>query len=210
MATYTTGSTTPQGSAAPGHGAEGEGHQSRRDFLQIMAGSWALVGLGAAMWPMLAQMRPDSSTIAAGLPIEVDIGPIKEGQAITTLWRGKSIFIRHRTKEEIETARSVAMADLRDLKAQNTALPDSAEATDENRVKAGKEQWLVLVGICTHLGCIPAGQAMGENRGEYGGWACPCHGSLYDTSGRVRKGPAPRNLEVPPYAFVSDTKIKIG
>ena len=202
--------TQSSGPGTIGHAAAGEGHETRRDFLQIMAGSWALVGLGAAMWPMLAQMRPDASTVAAGVPIEVDIAPIKEGQAITTLWRGKPMFIRHRTKEEIDKARAVALADLKDVKAQNDSLGGDADASDGNRVKAGKEQWLVLVGVCTHLGCIPGGQNMGDKRGDFGGWFCPCHGSEYDTSGRIRKGPAPRNLEVPPYAFVSDTKIKIG
>ena len=202
MATQTT--------APAGQDATQDGHQSRRDFLQILAGSWALVGGAAALWPMLAQMSPDANTVAAGIPIEVDLAPIKEGQAITTLWRGKPIFIRHRTKDEIDKARAVALADLKDVKAQNDSLTDGADAKDENRVTAGKEQWLVLVGICTHLGCIPGGQAMGEKKGEFGGWFCPCHGSQYDTSGRIRKGPAPRNLEVPPYAFLSDSKIKIG
>ena len=197
--------------AAPANQALGhDDAHSRRDFLTIMASGWALVGGATALWPMLAQMSPDANTVAAGIPIEVDVGPIKEGQAVTVLWRGKPIFVRHRTKDEIDKARAVPMGDLKDARAENEALPSDADAADQNRVKAGKEQWLVLVGICTHLGCIPGGQAMGEKKGDYGGWFCPCHGSQYDTSGRIRKGPAPRNLEVPPYAFVSDTKIKIG
>jgi ubiquinol-cytochrome c reductase iron-sulfur subunit len=130
--------------------------------------------------------------------IEVDLTPIKEGQAITAMWRGKPIFIRNRTKEEIEKARAVPLSDLPDPEA------------DAKRVKARHDNWLVMVGICTHLGCIPKGQSMTDNKGDYGGWFCPCHGSHYDTSGRVRQGPAPRNLAVPPYEFVSDTKIRIG
>jgi len=188
----------------------GEGEHSRRDFLQIMAGGWALVGGATALWPMLAQFSPDATTVAAGVPIEVDLAPIKEGQAITTIWRGKPIFIRHRTKDEIDKARAVTMSELKDPRSENAGLTDDEDASDKNRVKAGKEQWLVMVGICTHLGCVPGGQVMGEKKGDFGGWFCPCHGSQYDTSGRIRKGPAPRNLEVPPYAFLSDSKIKIG
>ena len=205
MAAQTTSATQ----VGPASGHEDDGH-SRRDFLQIMAAGWALVGGATALWPMLAQFNPDASTVAAGVPIEVDIAPIKEGQAITVSWRGKPIFIRHRTKDEIDKARAVSMGDLKDAKADNNALPDDADASDQNRVKAGKDQWLVLVGICTHLGCIPGGQTMGEKKGDFGGWFCPCHGSHYDTSGRIRKGPAPYNLDVPAYAFLSDTKIKIG
>ena len=190
--------------------ATGEAHDpSRRDFLTIMASGWALVGGGVALWPMLSQFAPDASTVAAGVPIEVDIAAIKEGQAITVSWRGKPIFIRHRTKAEIDAARAVPIGDLKDQAAENENKP-SADASDQNRVVAGKDQWLVLIGICTHLGCIPGGQVMGEKKGDFGGWFCPCHGSQYDTSGRIRRGPAPRNLEVPPYAFESDTKIKIG
>jgi ubiquinol-cytochrome c reductase iron-sulfur subunit len=145
-------------------------------------------------------MNPDASTQAAA-SIEVDLKPIKEGQAITVMWRGKPVFIRNRTKSEIESAQKVTVKDLADV---------SAPAADAARVKKGKENWLVLVGICTHLGCIPKGQSIADQKGEFGGWFCPCHGSHYDTSGRIRKGPAPRNLEVPAYEFVSDSKIKIG
>ena len=204
MAAQTLAAT--EGGPASGHDEQAH---SRRDFLTIMAAGWALVGGAAALWPMLAQMSPDANTIAAGVPIEVDIAPVKEGQAITVSWRGKPIFIRHRTKEEIDAARAVPMGDLKDQAAENENKP-SADANDQNRVVAGKDQWLVLVGICTHLGCIPGGQVMGEKKGDFGGWFCPCHGSQYDTSGRIRRGPAPRNLDVPPYAFESDTKIKIG
>lgn len=182
---------------------------SRRDILQIAAGSWALVGGAAALWPMLDQMNPDASALALA-STEVDLAQVKEGQAITVLWRGKPVFIRHRTAKEIEEARAIAIDELPDALANNSTLGSDADASDGNRVKAGKDQWMVLVGVCTHLGCIPKGQSVGDVKGEYGGWFCPCHGSVYDTSGRIRKGPAPRNLEVPPYAFLSDTKIKIG
>jgi ubiquinol-cytochrome c reductase iron-sulfur subunit len=169
----------------------------RRDFLVIAANTFAAVGTALAMWPFIAQMNPDASMQAVA-SIEVDLAPVERGQAITVMWRGKPIFIRNRTKQEIEQARAVPL----------TELPDPEP--DGERVKKGKENWLVMIGICTHLGCIPKGQSPTDDKGDYGGWFCPCHGSHYDTSGRVRKGPAPRNLEVPPYEFVSDSKIKIG
>lgn len=167
----------------------------RRDFLMVAAGSFAAVGGAAALWPLIDQMNPDASAKALA-SVEIDLSPIQDGQAITIMWRGKPVFIRKRTAEEIKAAREVNVSDLPDPQA------------DADRVK--NDEWLVLIGICTHLGCIPRGQAAGDVHGDYGGWFCPCHGSHYDTSGRIRKGPAPRNLEVPPYAFISDTKIKIG
>jgi ubiquinol-cytochrome c reductase iron-sulfur subunit len=166
---------------------------TRRDFLYIATGAVAAIGAAATVWPFVAQMNPDASTVAAGAPIEVDLTPIAEGQVIKVFWRGKPIFINHRTKKEIDEARNVNVASLPDPQ------PDSA------RVKAGKEQWQVLIGICTHLGCIPLAR-----QGQYDGYFCPCHGSQYDTSGRIRSGPAPTNLPLPPYEFVSDTKIRIG
>jgi ubiquinol-cytochrome c reductase iron-sulfur subunit len=141
---------------------------------------------------------------------EVDLAPVEEGQAITVMWRGKPIFIRHRTKKEIEEATAVPLDDLIDPIARNANLPDDAPATDENRAGKDRESWLVMIGICTHLGCIPKGQAVGDPKGNYDGWFCPCHGSQYDSAGRVRVGPAPQNMAIPPYAFTSDTKIKIG
>ena len=182
---------------------------NRRDFIVIAAQAFAGVGAAMALWPFIQQMNPDASTQAAA-SIEVDLSPVKEGQAITVLWRGKPVFVRNRSKEEITKAVEVKVADLVDPNARNDALPERTPATDLNRTKKGKENWLVLVGICTHLGCIPKGQSIADARGDFGGWFCPCHGSHYDTSGRIRKGPAPRNLEVPPYEFVSDTKVKIG
>ncbi len=166
---------------------------TRRDFLYIATGVVGAVGAAAALVPLVAQMNPDASTIAAGAPIEVDLAPITEGQTIKVFWRGKPIFINHRTKKEIEAARSVNVA----------SLPDPEP--DQERVKKGHDDWQVLIGICTHLGCIPL-----AHQGNYEGYFCPCHGSQYDTSGRIRSGPAPRNLALPPYEFVSDSKIRIG
>jgi len=168
-------------------------HPTRRDFLFVATGAVAAVGAAATVWPLVSQMNPDASTIAAGAPIEVDLTPIAEGQDIKVFWRGKPIYISHRTKKQIEAAQNVQLSSLPDPQ------PDSA------RVKAGHDQWLVVIGICTHLGCIPI-----AHEGAYDGFFCPCHGSVYDTSGRIRQGPAPSNLAVPPYAFVSDTKIQIG
>ena len=182
---------------------------TRRDFIVILAQSFAGVGAAVALWPFISQMNPDASTQALA-SIEVDLSPVKQGQAITVVWRGKPVFIRNRTPEEIKAAQETKLSDLKDVNARNDALPDKTPATDVNRTKKGKENWLVLVGICTHLGCIPKGQSMGDARGNYGGWFCPCHGSHYDTAGRIRLGPAPQNLEVPPYDFTSDTQIKIG
>jgi ubiquinol-cytochrome c reductase iron-sulfur subunit len=166
---------------------------TRRDFLYVATGAVAAIGAAATLVPLIAQMNPDASTIAAGAPIEVDLGPIAEGQVIKVFWRGKPIFINHRTKKQIEEAENVNLASLPDPQ------PDSA------RVKEGHAQWQVLIGICTHLGCIPL-----AHQGPYDGYFCPCHGSVYDTSGRIRSGPAPLNLALPPYAFVSDTRIRIG
>jgi ubiquinol-cytochrome c reductase iron-sulfur subunit len=160
-------------------------------MLFIATGAAAAVAVGATAWPFISQLNPDAETIAAGVPIDVDLGAIAAGQIVTVKWRGKPIFVRHRTQKEIDDARNVNVA----------TLPDPQ--TDAQRTQ--KPDWLVVIGICTHLGCIPLG-----HEGEYEGWFCPCHGSVYDTSGRIRKGPAPRNLEVPAYAFTSDTKLTIG
>jgi ubiquinol-cytochrome c reductase iron-sulfur subunit len=166
---------------------------TRRDFLYIATASVAAIGAAAVVVPLIAQMNPDASTIAAGAPIEVDLSPIADGQVIKVFWRGKPIYVNHRTKKQIEEAENVDVAKLPDPQ------PDSA------RVKEGHDQWLVVIGICTHLGCIPI-----AHEGNYDGFFCPCHGSQYDSSGRIRQGPAPANLAVPPYQFVSDSKIQIG
>ncbi|MGE0626742.1 MAG: ubiquinol-cytochrome c reductase iron-sulfur subunit [Hyphomicrobiaceae bacterium] len=170
---------------------------NRRDFLAVAGASFAAVGGALALWPFISQMNPDAGALALS-STEVDIGAVKAGQAITVKWRGKPVFIRHRTEKEIKEAEAVPLQDLRDPQ------------TDKSRVKAGHTQWLVVVGVCTHLGCIPKGQQLGDVKGPYDGWFCPCHGSAYDTSGRIRQGPAPANLAVPPYEFMSDSKIKIG
>ena len=163
---------------------------SRRDFLYIATGAVGAVGLGGVVWPLISQMQPDASTLAASTT-EVDLGPVAEGQIITVKWQGKPVFVRHRTSKEIESARAVPLSDLKD------------PATDESR--AQKPEWLIVVGICTHLGCVPIG-----HEGQYEGWLCPCHGSVYDTSGRIRQGPAPLNLYLPPYKYTTPTKVIIG
>jgi len=175
----------------------------RRDFLYIATGSFAAVGAAATAWPFIDQMNPDAS-VKALAAVEVDLSPIEEGQSITISWRGNPVFIRHRTAREIEEAKAVKLNDLPDQDARN-ANAEGADATDVNRVVGGKEKFLVMLGVCTHLGCVPVGEA-----GEFGGWFCPCHGSHYDTSGRIRKGPAPENLPVPTYSYKTDTLIKIG
>ena len=181
---------------------------TRRDFIHIAATAFTTIGAAAALWPLISQMNPDRSALSLA-STELDLAPIQEGQAVTVMWRGKPIFVRHRTADEIQKAKAVPLSDLKDPIARVQDAPDEP-ATDENRTKAGKEQWLVMIGICTHLGCIPKGQRLGDDRGPYGGWFCPCHGSMYDTAGRIRQGPAPQNLAIPPYAFETDTKIKIG
>jgi ubiquinol-cytochrome c reductase iron-sulfur subunit len=180
---------------------------TRRDFLYIATGSFAAVGAAAVAWPIIDQMNPDAS-IQALAAIEVDLSAIEVGQAVTVRWQGKPVFIRRRTQKEIDEARSATVADLPDPYARNDKLPANAPATDEDR--APRPEWIVVVGICTHLGCVPLGQKDGDPRGDWGGWFCPCHGSQYDTAGRIRKGPAPYNLEVPVYDFIEDTKIRIG
>jgi ubiquinol-cytochrome c reductase iron-sulfur subunit len=182
---------------------------SRRDAILIAAGGFAAVGAGVALWPLLDQMNPDQSALSQATT-EVDLAHVEKGQAITVMWRGKPIFIRHRTDKEIAEAKAIPVDDLPDPLARNANLGDEAPATDENRTTKDREPWLVMIGICTHLGCIPKGQAIGDPKGEYDGWFCPCHGSQYDSAGRIRKGPAPQNLAIPPYAFISDTKVKIG
>jgi ubiquinol-cytochrome c reductase iron-sulfur subunit len=169
----------------------------KRDFLQMVAGAGAIIGVGAIAWPLIDSMNPSADVLALS-SVDVDVSPIAEGSAITVVWRGKPIFVRHRTAVEIKAAQDVQMSQLID------------PATDASRTKAGHDPWLVVIGICTHLGCVPLGNKPTDPRGDWGGWFCPCHGSQYDTSGRVRHGPAPANLAVPPYTFASDTKVTIG
>jgi ubiquinol-cytochrome c reductase iron-sulfur subunit len=169
--------------------------ETRRDFLQLVTASFAAIGVGAMAWPFISSMNPARDVLALSTT-EVDLSPIAAGSAVTVMWRGKPVFVRNRTPEEIKEARAVPLSELKDPQ------------TDQARVK--KDNWLVLVGVCTHLGCVPLGQKPTDPRGEYGGWFCPCHGSHYDTAGRIRKGPAPVNLVVPDYAFNGDAKITVG
>ena len=176
----------------------------RRDFLLIATGAFAAIGAGAALWPFIDQMNPDASALALA-SIEVDISAVEPGQSITVMWRGKPVFIRNRTEAEVLAARAVPLEELKDPLARNANLDGEAPAIDENRAAAETEQWLIQVGVCTHLGCVPLGL-----QGDFGGWFCPCHGSHYDTAGRIRLGPAPENLPIPPLAFISDTTVRIG
>ena len=169
--------------------------ESRRDFLVLAAGAMGAVGAASVAWPLIDQMNPAADVLALA-STEVDLSKIEMGQSITVKWRGKPVFVRRRSVEEIKTAGAVALDQMIDPQA------------DADRTQ--KPEWLILLGVCTHLGCVPLGQKASDPKGEYGGWFCPCHGSHYDTSGRIRKGPAPLNLAVPPYKFLDDTKIKIG
>lgn len=170
---------------------------TRRDFLYLTAGAMGAVAVGSAAWPLIDSMNPAADTLALATT-EVDLSALEEGQTLTAVWRGKPVFIHRRSAAEIEKVRAEKWDDLRD--------PQS----DESRVLQGHDQYLVLIGVCTHLGCIPMGSKLGQPKGDFGGWFCPCHGSHYDLSGRIRKGPAPTNLAVPQYTFVSDTLIRIG
>jgi len=185
--------------------SETTGEPTRRDFLYLTTGMAGAVGAVAVAWPFIDQMRPDASALALA-SIEVDVSSLEPGMSMTVKWRGKPVFIRNRTQKEIDDAKGAQISDLKDPIARNANLPSDAQATDVARSAGdGKENWLVMIGVCTHLGCIPLGQA-----GEYGGWFCPCHGSVYDTAGRIRHGPAPQNLAIPVYAFTAEKKIKVG
>jgi ubiquinol-cytochrome c reductase iron-sulfur subunit len=177
---------------------------TRRDFLYIATGAVGAVGAALTAWPFINQMNPDAS-VRALATVEFDLNPVAEGQSVTLKWRGNPVIIRHRTAKEIEEAKAVPVTDLPDPMARNANVEAGSPATDQNRVVGEKEKYLVMMGVCTHLGCVPIGDA-----GDYKGWFCPCHGSHYDTAGRIRKGPAPENLPVPKYSYVSDTKILIG
>lgn len=166
--------------------------ETRRDFMVLTATALTAVGGASAIWPFISSMNPAADTLALS-STEVDLSAIEEGQSITIKWRGKPVFIRHRTAKEIAEAEAVDISTLRDPQ------------TDDERVTKGKKQWLIMVGVCTHLGCVPIGES-----GDYDGWFCPCHGSHYDTAGRIRKGPAPLNLIIPEYTFLNDTRVKIG
>ncbi len=180
MATQT--NLAPQDDPQPG----------RRDFLYIAAGAVGAVGVAGAVWPLINQLNPDASVLALA-SIDFDVSGIEEGQSVTIKWRGLPVFVRHRTEAEIAEARAVPLSELKD------------PATDEERTQPGHEQWLIMIANCTHLGCVPVGES-----GNFDGWFCPCHGSHYDTAGRIRQGPAPTNLVLPPYEFLNDTIVRIG
>ena len=182
---------------------------TRRDFIYIATGAMAAVGAAAVAWPLIDQMNPSTAVLALA-SIEIDLSPIQVGQAVTFTFRGHPLFVRRRNAKEIAEANAVAVSDLPDPVARNLNLPDGAPATAANRIAgaggaAGKPEWLIVSGVCTHLGCTPT-----AFEGDFGGWLCHCHGSMYDTAGRIRKGPAPQNLEIPVYTFETATKIKVG
>ena len=183
--------------AQTGEGGAGVEGVRRRDFINVAAVSFAGVGVVAAVLPLITQMSPSADVLALA-STEVDISKIAPGQAIKTVWRKQPVFVRNLTPQEIQAANRVPVNSLRD--------PQSLA----ERTKPGKQNWLITLGVCTHLGCVPLGTGEGENRGEFGGYFCPCHGSHYDTAARIRKGPAPLNLQVPEYQFLSDTVVQIG
>ncbi len=178
---------------------------TRRDFLYYATAGAGVVVTGAAVWPMINQMNP-SADVQALSSIDVDVSVIEPGTQITALWLGKPVFIRRRTEEEITAAREVDVSTLPDPLANNENVDGAAPASDENRATGETGEWLIMMGVCTHLGCVP----LGDGAGDFGGWFCPCHGSHYDSAGRIRRGPAPRNLPVPPVEFLDETTIRLG
>ncbi len=178
-------------------GVTGEDGVRRRDFIHVATGAFAAAGAAAVAWPLINQMNPSADVLALS-SVEVDLSSVSAGQAIKLLWLGKPVFVRNLTDAEQAAANKVAVAELRDPQ------------TLGERTKEGHANWLITIGVCTHLGCVPLGASEGENRGDFGGYFCPCHGSHYDTAARVRKGPAPKNLVVPDYAFMTPTRVKIG
>jgi ubiquinol-cytochrome c reductase iron-sulfur subunit len=178
-----------------------EDNPSKRDFIHIAAGVAAMGVVGGLAWPFIDQMNPAGDTLALA-SIEVEYSKVALGQQIVVKWRGKPLFIRHRTPEEIKEAEAVPLSQLRDPQTDNSRVTDTA--------KKVRPEWLIQIGVCTHLGCVPLGNKPGDPKGPFGGWFCPCHGSAYDTSGRIRQGPAPRNLAIPPYLFTSDTLVRVG
>jgi len=178
--------------------------ETRRDFLYYATAGAGTVAAGAAVWPLVNQMNPSADVLALS-SVRVDVSGVEPGTQLTILWQGKPVFIRARTEDEIAQSRATDLSDLPDQKSQNANLTDEADASDENRALSEDGVWLVQMGICTHLGCVPLGEA-----GDFGGWFCPCHGSHYDAAGRIRKGPAPRNLDIPVASFLDDTTIQLG
>mgnify|MGYP002783987682 FL=1 len=189
-------------SQADDHAGTGQG--TRRDFLYYATAGAGVVATGAAVWPLINQMNP-SADVQALSSIAVDVSGVEVGTQLTVKWRGKPVFIRRRTAEEIEAARATPLSDLVDPGSENANRP-GADASDQNRALDETGEWLLMVGVCTHLGCVP----LGDGAGDFGGWFCPCHGSHYDTAGRIRRGPAPKNLLVPVAAFIDATTIQVG
>ena len=183
------------------HAEDHEG--TRRDFLYYATAGAGAVTAGAAIWPLIDQMNP-SAHVSALTSIRVDISGVEVGTQLTVKWLGKPVFIRRRTEKEIEEGRAVTLDQLVDTSAENKNRPD-ADALDQNRTLDEEGEWLVMIGVCTHLGCVP----LGNNSGDFDGWFCPCHGSHYDTAGRIRKGPAPRNLDIPLARF-EGTELVLG
>jgi ubiquinol-cytochrome c reductase iron-sulfur subunit len=181
--------------------ADGHSDPTRRDFLMVATGALGGIGAVAAAWPLINNLNPAADTLALS-SVEVNVQPIQVGQAVTVKWRGKPLFIRYRTPEEIKVAEAVPLSELRDPQTDNSRVTDTA--------KKVRPEWLIMIGVCTHLGCVPLGNKPGDPKGPFGGWFCPCHGSAYDTSGRIRQGPAPKNLEIPPYLFTTDTLVRVG
>ena len=172
-----------------------ENNKPRRDFIKLASMTLGGVGAASLAIPFISSMQPGKDALALA-STEIDLTPIPKGESLTVVWRGKPVFIRHRSQEEIQLAQEIKVEDLIDV--------------EEDSVRVQNDKWLIVLGVCTHLGCVPLGQKTTDSKGDYGGWFCPCHGSHYDTSGRIRKGPAPKNLEVPPYVFLSENRIKIG
>ena len=172
-----------------------ENNKPRRDFIKLASMTLGGVGAASLAIPFISSMQPGKDALALA-STEIDLTPIPEGESLTVVWRGKPVFIRHRSQEEIQIAQETKIEDLIDI--------------EEDSVRVQNDKWLIVLGVCTHLGCVPLGQKTTDSKGDYGGWFCPCHGSHYDTSGRIRKGPAPKNLEVPQYVFLSENRIKIG
>jgi ubiquinol-cytochrome c reductase iron-sulfur subunit len=170
-------------------------HETRRDFLYLATGAVGALGMATFVWPLIDSLNPSAEVLALS-SVEVDLSPIQVGQRVTVKWRGQPVFIDHRTAEQIARAKADDDADLRD--------------PEKDSARVQQDEWLIVVGVCTHLGCVPLGQSARDKRGEWNGWYCPCHGSHYDTSGRIRKGPAPRNLDVPKYAFLDNGMVRIG
>ena len=181
--------------------AGGHVDPTRRDFLMVATGAMGAIGTIAVAWPFINNLNPAADTLALST-VEVNVAPVQVGQAITVKGRGKPLFIRHRTPEEIKAAEAVPMSELRDPQTDDSRVTDTA--------KKVRPEWLIMIGVCTHLGCVPLSNNPGDPKGEFGGWFCPCHGSMYDTSGRIRKGPAPLNLAIPGYLFTSDTLVRVG